>query len=77
MPSKKLTWFEWLKLRVPITDWGKNYDIKNNLAQDIIAGLSVGCLVVPQSMAHATIAGVDAVNGLYTGFVPCLVSGMH
>ena len=67
------SWRQWLKLRVPITGWLKNYDFAEDFTQDLIAGLSVGCLVVPQSMAHATIAGVNPVNGLYTAFVPCMV----
>lgn len=35
------------------------------LQWDIIAGVSVGFMVVPQGMSYANIAGVPSVYGLY------------
>ena len=49
--------------------WLANYD-KSHLRPDIIAGLTVGALVVPQSMAYATLAGLPAVTGLYASLLP-------
>ena len=40
---------------------------------DLIAGISVGFMVVPQGLAYATSAGVTSVFGLYGAFLPCLV----
>jgi MFS superfamily sulfate permease-like transporter len=40
---------------------------------DIVAGLSVGAMVVPQGMSYAKLAGLPSVYGLYGAFVPCLV----
>lgn len=40
---------------------------------DIIAGLSVGAMMVPSGLSYAAIAGLPAVMGLYSAFVPCLV----
>lgn len=40
---------------------------------DIIAGLSVGAMVVPQGMSYANLAGLPSVYGLYGAFVPVLV----
>jgi len=37
------------------------------------AGLIVGCMLIPQSMAYAALAGLPAINGLYTGFSPLIV----
>jgi sulfate transporter 4 len=47
--------------------------VKENLAIDVIAGLSVGFMVVPQGMSYALLAGMPAVYGLYGAFVPVLV----
>ncbi len=37
--------------------------------RDLIAGLTVAAVAVPQDMAYAQIAGVPPQYGLYTGFV--------
>ena len=44
--------------------------IKNNLLMDLIAGVSIGFMVVPQGMSYALLAGVPPVWGLYGAFVP-------
>uniref|UniRef100_A0A7E4W3I7 STAS domain-containing protein n=1 Tax=Panagrellus redivivus TaxID=6233 RepID=A0A7E4W3I7_PANRE len=59
--------------RVPILEWLTNYDYANNLKHDVIAGLTVGVMVVPQSMAYATLAGVPPVYGLYASFFAPLI----
>ena len=41
--------------------------------QDLIAGLTVTFVLVPQAMAYALLAGVPAVYGLYAGLLPLLV----
>lgn len=43
------------------------------LQWDLIAGLSVGAMVVPSGLSYAAIAGLPAVMGLYGAFVPCIV----
>jgi MFS superfamily sulfate permease-like transporter len=42
------------------------------LAKDVVAGLVLSTLLVPQGMAYAELAGLPAVTGLYTS-VLCLV----
>lgn len=39
---------------------------------DLISGLTVGVMAVPQSVSFAAMAGVPAAFGLYTAFVPVL-----
>lgn len=41
------------------------YD-KRWLGKDIVAGLVLSALLVPQGMAYAELAGLPAVTGLYT-----------
>ena len=50
---------------MPIIDWLPQYK-KSWLAPDLLAGLSVWALVVPQALAYAAVVGVPAQYGLYT-----------
>jgi SulP family sulfate permease len=56
---------------IPIFDWLPRYD-RRWLAADALAGLSVWALLVPQSLAYATLAGVPVQYGLYTAFAALL-----
>ncbi|CAH8542372.1 unnamed protein product [Heterobilharzia americana] len=40
---------------------------------DIVAGLTMSIVHIPQGMAYGLLAGVKPVNGLYTSFFPALV----
>lgn len=40
---------------------------------DLIAGISVGAMVVPQGMSYAKLAGLPNVYGLYGAFVPVMI----
>ena len=52
--------------------WVRNY-APASLPADIIAGLVVGVLVIPQSLGYAVLAGLPPVYGLYAAIVPVLV----
>ncbi|TDI78038.1 MAG: sulfate permease [Bacteroidetes bacterium] len=56
----------------PITRWLPGYSLAN-ARRDLIAGLSVGVMLVPQGMAYAVLAGVPPVIGLYASLVPLLM----
>ena len=43
---------------------------------DVLAGVSVGVLLIPQSLAYSTLAGLPAVYGLYTSIIPLFVYGL-
>jgi len=43
------------------------------LRADIVAGLTTAAVVIPKSMAYATVAGLPIQVGLYTAFVPLIV----
>lgn len=43
---------------------------------DLLAGLTVGAVAVPQSMAYAIIAGVPPVYGLYTMIIQGVITGL-
>ncbi|KAF8066266.1 SULTR2 [Scenedesmus sp. PABB004] len=64
---------DWLALFLPCVRWLRTYRIKDYLLWDVVAGISVGCMVVPQGMSYANLAGVPSVYGLYGAFMPVLV----
>lgn len=57
---------------LPITCWLPHYN-SESLLRDIIAGTTVGLMVVPQGLAYATIAGLPLQYGLYSAFMGCFV----
>lgn len=40
---------------------------------DLVAGLTAGAVVLPKSMAYATVAGLPVAVGLYTAFMPMIL----
>lgn len=61
-----------LRRYVPIVGWIGAYD-RRWLAGDAVAALSVWALLVPQSLAYATLAGVPVQYGLYAAFAGLLL----
>ena len=45
----------------------------NTGKEDVLAGLTVGVMAIPQSMAYALLAGLSPIYGLYTSLVPPFV----
>ena len=54
---------------LPVLDWAPAYR-REDLTGDIIAGLIVTIMLVPQSMAYAMLAGLPPEVGLYASIVP-------
>ena len=57
---------------VPIFEWLPGYQ-RAWLKGDVVAGLSVSVLLIPQGLAYAMIAGLPPIYGLYAGLVPQVV----
>ncbi|SCL15270.1 sulfate permease, SulP family [Micromonospora nigra] len=57
---------------VPLLGWLPGYR-GTVLRHDLVAGLTVAVMLVPQSMAYAALAGMPPVTGLYASIVPLLV----
>ncbi|XP_051871266.1 sulfate transporter isoform X2 [Pristis pectinata] len=57
----------------PIVQWFPKYKWKKWILGDIMSGLIVGILLVPQSIAYSLLAGQEPVYGLYTSFFACII----
>jgi MFS superfamily sulfate permease-like transporter len=57
----------------PILVWLPAYQWRTDLGADLVAGVTVAVMHIPQSMGYAVLAGVAPVYGLYTSFWPQLV----
>ncbi|CAG9861406.1 unnamed protein product [Phyllotreta striolata] len=62
-----------LKRFLPIIDWLYNYNFKTMLAVDLLGGINIAMLQLPQTMACALIADIPAVNGIYTAIFPAVI----
>ncbi len=57
---------------LPFLDWIRKYRW-SFLPHDIVAGVTVAIVLIPQGLAYALIAGLPAVYGLYASMVPLVV----
>jgi len=61
---------------LPFLKWIKECTDKKVLQADIIAGITVALVLVPQSMAYAQLAGLPPYYGLYASFLPGIISAL-
>ncbi len=59
----------------PFLSWFKDYNSKK-FKPDLIAGITVALIVIPQSMAYAQLAGLPTYYGLYASFLPTMLAAM-
>jgi len=64
-----------LKRIFPFIEWFKNYNLET-LRIDVISGLTVALVLIPQSMAYAQLAGLPAYYGLYASFLPPMIASL-
>ena len=50
--------------------------LQQSLRFDLVAGLTVAMVAIPQSMAYAAIAGVNPIYGLYAAIVPAIIGAL-
>ena len=60
---------------LPFLDWLVHYR-RDDLVGDLLAGLIVTIMLVPQGMAYALLAGLPPQVGLYASIVPLVIYGL-
>ncbi|CAN6704958.1 unnamed protein product [Malus baccata var. baccata] len=70
---QSMTWVEWLALFLPCSRWIRTYKWREYLQVDLMSGITVGVMLVPQAMSYAKLAGLEPIYGLYSGFIPLFV----
>lgn len=77
LPKKKKNYFNfflWYFYKYfPILTWFPQYDWRRYLKNDIVAGTTVGVMLIAQGMAYAKLAGLSPEYGLYSSGLPLLV----
>ena len=74
--DKKRNFTEILQLCFPFLTWIhklKDFQVVKN---DIIAGITVALILIPQSMAYAGLAGLPLEVGLYTALIPVIIAAL-
>ncbi|XP_047982640.1 sulfate transporter 1.3-like [Salvia hispanica] len=56
----------------PILSWGRGYNL-SKFKGDLVAGLTIATLCIPQDIGYAKLANLDPQYGLYSSFVPPLI----
>ncbi|PHU00863.1 Sulfate transporter 1.3 [Capsicum chinense] len=56
----------------PILDWGRSYNFRK-FRGDLIAGLTIASLCIPQDIGYSKLANLAPQYGLYSSFVPPLI----
>ncbi|KAL0310262.1 UNVERIFIED_CONTAM: putative sulfate transporter 3.4 [Sesamum calycinum] len=73
---KDQTWFTKLVLGLqfffPVFQWAPNYSLKL-LKSDVVSGLTIASLAIPQGISYAKLANLPPIIGLYSSFVPPLI----
>ncbi|XP_027796311.3 sulfate anion transporter 1 [Marmota flaviventris] len=58
---------------VPATRWLREYRPREDLAGDVMSGLVIGIILVPQAIAYSLLAGLQPIYSLYTSFFANLI----
>lgn len=59
----------------PFLDWAKDLNLYT-LKLDVVSGLTVALVLIPQSMAYAQLAGMPVHYGLYASFLPPILAAL-
>ncbi|KAG9459308.1 hypothetical protein H6P81_003816 [Aristolochia fimbriata] len=61
-----------LQYLFPIFQWGSEYSLKL-LKSDVVSGITIASLAIPQGISYAKLANLPPIIGLYSSFVPPLI----
>lgn len=76
-PKKSFICFQklkiWIYLRMPILEWLPRYNVERDFKFDLVAGVTVAFMLIPQSVSLASIIGVKPIYCLYTACITPLI----
>ncbi|XP_063978806.1 prestin-like isoform X2 [Diachasmimorpha longicaudata] len=58
---------------LPVIDWLRKYKWREHILSDIISGVTVAIMHIPQGMAYGLLGNLQPVVGIYMAFFPVLV----
>ena len=60
---------------LPALNWFQHFNV-HNIRNDLISGITVALVLIPQSMAYAQLAGLPPYYGLYASFLPPVIAAI-
>ncbi|KAE8692068.1 Sulfate transporter 3.1 [Hibiscus syriacus] len=64
-----------LQYVMPILEWGPRYSFEF-LKSDLMSGITIASLAIPQGISYAKLANLPPILGLYSSFIPPLIYAM-
>ncbi len=72
---KRVKMNKWIQQLLPFLVWGRQLK-KQNIIDDLMAGLTGAIIVLPQGVAYAFIAGLPPEYGLYTAIITPVIAAL-
>ncbi len=66
---------KYISMFFPFVAWFRGYSL-TDFRHDLIGGLTVALVLIPQSMAYAQLAGLPAYYGLYAALLPPVIASL-
>lgn len=70
---KSRTWQSCVMSMIPVVRWLSRYNWREDIVPDMISGLTVAIMHIPQGMAYALLGNLPPVVGIYMAFFPVFV----
>lgn len=70
--TRERSWRQALEENIPILYWLPRYPLEN-LQPDFAGSITLGCILIGQSLAHANLCMVNLINGPYSCMLPPIV----
>ncbi|XP_011702981.1 PREDICTED: prestin-like [Wasmannia auropunctata] len=70
---KSKNWQSFVLSTIPVVQWLREYNWREDILPDIISGLTVAIMHIPQGMAYALLGNLPPVVGIYMAFFPVFI----
>jgi len=62
-----------LDMKPAVAEWICQYDFKKYFLRDVMCGVIISVILLPQGLSYASLADVEPTSGIYSGIFPALV----